>query len=459
MSSNVEFDLDLIRRYDKSGPRYTSYPTAMEFSSRVGANEHIRHLRASNESLRPLSLYVHVPFCASVCYYCACNKVVTGNRCKAEPYLEYLEREIRLQSSLVDPSRVVTQLHWGGGTPTFLSDDQLRELMRAIRDNFTLLNDDSGEYSIEIDPRELRPYSMVVLRGIGFNRISLGVQDFDPDVQKAIHRVQPEEVTLRALADARDLDFRSVNIDLMYGLPLQTVERFSRTLDKVVELRPDRLSVFNYAHLPARFKPQRRINETDLPSPEEKLEIMGMTIERLTSQGYQYIGMDHFALVDDELAVAQRSGTLHRTFQGYSTHANTDLIAMGVSAISSIDGCYTQNHVTLEDYYRELEEARFPVYRGYELNDDDRLRADVIQGLVCHGAVDIADVERRHGIEFDRYFAKERAMLEPMVDDGLLEVTPPGIQVSPRGRLLIRHLCKVFDRYRNAGEAGFSKMI
>lgn len=459
MSSNVEFDLDLIRRYDKSGPRYTSYPTAMEFTPRIGADDHVRHLRASNESMRPLSLYVHVPFCASVCYYCACNKVVTGNRCKAGPYLEYLEREVRLQSSLVDPGRVVTQLHWGGGTPTFLSDEQLRELMRSIRENFTLLDDDSGEYSIEIDPRELRPYSMVILRGIGFNRVSLGVQDFDPAVQKAIHRVQPEEVTLKALTDARDLGFKSVNVDLMYGLPLQTVESFARTLDKIVELRPDRLSVFNYAHLPARFKPQRRINEEDLPTPDRKLEILRMTIERLSGEGYQYIGMDHFALVDDELAVAQRSGGLHRTFQGYSTHANTDLIAMGVSAISSVDGCYTQNHVSLEDYYRELDEARLPVYRGYELNADDVLRAEVIQQLVCHGELDIADVERRFGVEFDAYFANERAMLAPMADDGLLEFSPPGIQVSPRGRLLIRHLCKVFDRYRNAGEAGFSKMI
>ncbi len=459
MPSTVEFDLDLIRRYDKSGPRYTSYPTAMEFSPEVGPDEHMRHLRASNESMRPLSLYVHVPFCASVCYYCACNKVVTGDRCKAGPYVEYLGREMRLQSSLVNPDRVVTQLHWGGGTPTFLGDEQLRDLMRVIRGNFRLLDDDSGEYSIEIDPRELRPYSLVVLRGIGFNRISLGVQDFDPAVQKAIHRAQPEEVTLKALTDARDLGFRSINIDLMYGLPLQSVESFSRTLDKVVELRPDRLSVFNYAHLPARFKPQRRINEDDLPSPDRKLEIMRVTIDRLTAAGYQYIGMDHFALVDDELSVAQRNGGLHRTFQGYSTHANTDLIAMGVSAISAIDGCYTQNHVTLDEYYRELDAARFPVYRGYVLNDDDRIRADVIQRLVCHGEVDIANVERRFGIEFDAYFAAERAALAHMIDDGLLAFEPPGILVSPRGRLLIRHLCKVFDRYRNAGEAGFSKMI
>jgi len=459
MTTQVEFDLDLIRRYDKSGPRYTSYPTAMEFSSEVGAEEHARHLRASNESMRPLSLYVHIPFCASVCYYCACNKVVTGDRCKAGPYVEYLGREIRLQSSLVDPNRVVTQLHWGGGTPTFLSDDEIRDVMRAIRANFRLLDDDSGEYSIEIDPRELRPYSMVVLRGVGFNRVSLGVQDFDPAVQKAVHRVQPEDVTLRALTDARDLGFRSINIDLMYGLPLQTVDTFSSTLDKVLELRPDRLSVFNYAHLPTRFKPQRRINEDELPPPEAKLEIMRLTVERLTAMGYQYIGMDHFALVDDELSVAQRNGSLHRTFQGYSTHANTDLIAMGVSAISAIDGCYTQNHVTVDDYYRELEAARFPVYRGYELNDDDRIRADVIQRLVCHGEVVAADVERRFGIEFDAYFSTELVALARMADDGLVEIGSGRMVATPRGRFLIRHLCKVFDRYRNTGEAGFSKII
>jgi oxygen-independent coproporphyrinogen-3 oxidase len=402
---------------------------------------------------------VHVPFCASVCFYCACNKVVTGDRLKAEPYLEHLEKEMRLQSSLVDPDRTVTQLHWGGGTPTFLNDHQLRDVMRIIRASFRILDDDSGEYSIEIDPRELREYTLAVLRGIGFNRISFGVQDFDPEVQKAIHRFQPEEITVKALTDARGLGFRSINIDLMYGLPLQTVERFSRTLDKVVGMRPDRLSVFNYAHLPHRFKPQRRIDEADLPTPDQKLEIMGMTIERLTSEGYQYIGMDHFALVDDELSVAQRNGSLHRTFQGYSTHANTDLIAMGLSAISAIDDSYTQNHVVLEDYYRALDAEHLPVYRGYELNDDDRLRAEVIQRLVCHGVLDTADVENRFGIDFEGYFGPERERLSRMADDGLVELRSPGIQVTPRGRLLIRHVCKVFDRYRNEGEAGFSKMI
>ncbi len=459
MSESVEFDLDLIRRYDSSGPRYTSYPTAVEFSPEVGEAEYLRRLRASNASGRPLSLYFHIPFCAHVCYYCACNKIVTADRGKAEPYLDYLFREIRLRATAVEPGRPVTQLHWGGGTPTFLNENQMRELMHVTRENFTLLDDDSGEYSIEIDPREVRDFTLAVLRGIGFNRLSLGVQDFDPAVQKAVHRIQPEDMTLQVLEDARVLGFRSINIDLMYGLPLQTQASFESTLDKVIEARPDRLSVFNYAHLPERFKPQRRIEAADLPAPEVKLAILQMTIEKLTAAGYQYIGMDHFALLDDELAVAQREGTLRRNFQGYSTHADTDLIAMGVSAISAVADSFSQNHLDLEAYYADLEQARLPIRRGYELDADDVLRADVIQQLVCHGRLDMKEIAETHGIDFADYFEDELRTLRTMEGDGLLKLGERHIEVLPRGRLLIRNLCRVFDRYRQESEKQFSKMI
>jgi oxygen-independent coproporphyrinogen-3 oxidase len=457
--NRVEFDADLIQRYAGSGPRYTSYPTAMEFSAAVDERTYIDWVRASSAIGRPLSLYVHIPFCAHVCYYCACNKVVTANRAKAEPYLDSLYREIRLQASLVDPDRRVEQLHWGGGTPTFLSDKQICDLMRVLGENFYLLEDDSGEYSIEIDPRELRADTLVVLREIGFNRVSLGVQDFNPEVQQAVHRIQSHEQTLGALRQARELGFRSTNIDLMYGLPLQTVASFSDTLEAVIEVRPDRLSVFNYAHLPERFKPQRRIRAEDLPSAAAKLEILSLTIDKLTAAGYQYIGMDHFALAGDELALAQRDGSLHRNFQGYSTHAEADLVGMGVSAISSMPGGFSQNHTALEDYYRDLEVPRLPIARGVALNDDDRLRGDVIQQLICNNRLDTVRLESRYGIRFGDYFSAELAALAGMQSDGLVELGPQQLAVTARGRLLIRNICKVFDHYRGEAEQQFSKMI
>ncbi|VAW82386.1 Coproporphyrinogen III oxidase, oxygen-independent [hydrothermal vent metagenome] len=459
LDNHIEFDAELIQRYAGSGPRYTSYPTAMEFTPAVNEQAHVDWVRESNRMGRPLSLYVHVPFCAHVCYYCACNKVVTANRDKAEPFLENLFHEIRLQAILVDSSRRVEQLHWGGGTPTFLSDEQLGELMRVIGENFNLHEDDLGEYSIEIDPRELRENTLRVLREIGFNRISLGVQDFDPDVQAAVHRVQTDEQTLGALDQARELGFRSINIDLMYGLPLQTVAGFSATLDAVIAARPDRLSVFNYAHLPERFKPQRRINSADLPSAAEKLNILSLTIDKLTSAGYAYIGMDHFALADDELVAAQRSGSLQRNFQGYSTHAESDLIAMGPSAISAMPGGYSQNHTGLEDYYRDLQAGQLPIARGVAINQDDRLRAEIIQQLICNNQLDIPSLERRHSIQFGRYFSTELTELAAMQADGLVDIKENRLTISARGRLLVRNICKVFDAYRQDKEQKFSKMI
>ncbi len=455
----VEFDADLIRRYEGSGPRYTSYPTAMEFSPAVREQDYAGWVRRSNASGRPLSLYVHIPFCAHVCFYCACNKVVTGDRSKAQPYLESLAREMRLQAALVDQSRPVEQLHWGGGTPTFLSEKEIRQLMRMLGKHFQLLEDGSGEYSIEVDPREVREQTLPTLREIGFNRISLGVQDFNPVVQKAVHRLQSAEQTLGAMQQARALGFRSINIDLMYGLPFQTIQSFSDTLDAVIDARPDRLSVFNYAHLPERFKPQRRINREDLPSADEKLGILSLTIDKLTAAGYQYIGMDHFALADDELAQAQRDGTLHRNFQGYSTHADSDLVALGVSAISSMPDGYCQNHSNLDSYYADLEVPRLPIARGVALSDDDRLRAEVIQQLICNYTLDKRRIESQFGIEFDRYFAAELVQLAGMQADELVELGEQRLDVTARGRLLIRNICRVFDRYRVEKEEKFSKMI
>jgi oxygen-independent coproporphyrinogen-3 oxidase len=385
--------------------------------------------------------------------------VVTADRSKAEPYLESLYREIRLQASLVDPDRRVDQLHWGGGTPTFLSEKQMCDLMRVLGENFYLHEDDSGEYSIEIDPRELREDTLPILREIGFNRVSLGVQDFNPEVQQAVHRVQSPEQTLGAMRQARELGFRSINIDLMYGLPLQTPNSFADTLDGVIEVRPNRLSVFNYAHLPERFKPQRRINAVDLPSADEKLNILSVTIDKLTAAGYQYIGMDHFALADDELSEAQRNGTLHRNFQGYSTHSDSDLVGMGVSAISAMPGGFSQNHVKLEDYYGDLEVPRLPVARGVALNEDDRLRGEVIQQLICNNMLETGSIETEFGIDFDSYFAAELKQLKLMAQDGLIRVGDHRLDVTARGRLLIRNVCKVFDHYRVEQEEKFSKMI
>ena len=462
MDHKLIFDPELIRRYDKSGPRYTSYPTAVQFHADFSDDEYRARAARTNEESprRPLSLYFHIPFCDTVCFYCACNKIVTKNRRRAAPYLERLHRETALQGAIFDRSRVVNQLHWGGGTPTFISHDEMRGLMKATREHFTLRDDDQGEYGIEVDPREIHPGTLKLLRELGFNRLSMGVQDFDPKVQKAVNRIQGEGETLAVLDEARKLGFRSINMDLIYGLPHQSVASFSRTLDKILAADPDRLSVFNYAHLPDIFKPQRRINAQDLPSPQEKLDILQETIDRLTKAGYVYIGMDHFARPDDELAVAQRSGTLHRNFQGYSTHADCDLVALGITAISQVGDCYSQNMRTLEDYYARLDGGRLPVMRGIRLDADDLLRRAVIMRLICHFVLDVAALEREFDIDFADYFAWELNELGEMQRDGLLEMDDASIRVRPAGKLLIRNICMVFDKYlkRREGQR-FSKVI
>ncbi len=456
----LTFDPDLIRRYDKSGPRYTSYPTAVQFHAGFTEADYRAWAQRSNETPRPLSLYFHLPFCDTVCFYCACNKVVTKDRQRASPYLGRLHREIAMQGQLFDHSRTVEQLHWGGGTPTFISHEEMRELMTVTREHFRLRDDDLGEYGIEVDPREIRPETLAQLRRLGFNRLSMGVQDFEPAVQKAVNRLQSEAETFAVLTQARALGFRSINMDLIYGLPFQTVETFARTLEKIINAGPDRLSVFNYAHLPEMFKPQRRIRAEDLPAPQEKLNILQLTIERLTRAGYVYIGMDHFARPDDELAVAQRHGTLYRNFQGYSTHAECDLVAMGMTAIGMVGDCYSQNLKTQEDYQAAIDAGRLPVMRGITLDADDKLRRAIITQLICHFALDLKTVEREHGIRFADYFAAELADLQAMQQDGLLELDEASIRVRPAGKLLIRNVCMVFDRYlRHKQEQRFSKVI
>ena len=454
----LEVDIDLIRRLDRNGPRYTSYPTADRFVKTFTAGDYRAWVKKRDKT-NPLSIYVHLPFCNTVCYYCACNKVITKDKSKAAEYLGYLFREIEMQGELLGKTSPVEQLHWGGGTPTFLSDEEMSSLMGKIGEHFRLVDD--GEYSIEIDPRKVNDATITTLAKIGFNRISLGVQDFDPKVQLAVNRIQTEEETLRVIHAARREGFKSVSIDLIYGLPMQSVQGFLRTLDKVIEAAPDRISIYNYAHLPLVFKPQRRIEEKDLPAPKEKLEILDQTIRRLTSAGFLYIGMDHFAKPSDELAIAQRKGMLHRNFQGYSTHADCDLLALGVSAIGKIGPTYSQNFRSLEDYYEHIGKGELPIMRGLALNSDDLLRRDIIQALMCHFALSKADLEAKHAIRFDEYFKEELSILKDLAGEGLVELGDDAIRVSPKGRLLIRNICMVFDRYLalDENQVKYSKVI
>jgi oxygen-independent coproporphyrinogen III oxidase len=461
MDHSTQFDLGLISKYDQSGPRYTSYPTAVQFHDGFDEEEYKRVASESNASGSPLSLYFHIPFCDTICFYCACNKVATKDRSMAADYLARVYEELRMQSALFDPARVVTQLHWGGGTPTFISHAEMRELVEQTKKYFTLLDDDSGEYSIEIDPREAKGDTVKLLRELGFNRMSLGVQDFDEKVQKAVNRIQSKRETLFVLQAARDEGFRSTSIDLIYGLPFQTVEGFAKTLDEIIEVDPDRLSVFNYAHLPERFKPQRRINEDELPQPQEKLDILQMSIEKLSNAGYVYVGMDHFAKPDDELVKAQEEGTLYRNFQGYSTHADCDLIGLGVTSIGMVGPSYAQNMRSLDEYYERIDKGRLAIFKGVRLNRDDLLRRDIITSLICHFSLSMPDFERKWQIKFYDYFAAELAQLAGMQDDGLLDVTDTTIRVLPRGRLLIRNICMQFDAYLATKESrgSFSKVI
>ena len=460
-TTGLSFDSDLIRKYDRTGPRYTSYPTADRFTEAFTAEHLVNALlnRDAEGAPQPLSLYVHVPFCNTICYYCACNKVVTRDHGRSAKYLRYLGKEVAILSALVNSQAPVKQLHWGGGTPTFLSADEMTLLMRVLRDNFTF--DHDAELSIEIDPRTVTDAKIALLAELGFNRMSLGVQDFDPDVQKAVNRIQSEAETRAVLDAARAIGFRSLNVDLIYGLPRQSLSGFDVTLDKVLRGAPDRIALYSYAHVPQLFKPQRRISESELPSPDTKLAILERAIEKLTGAGYVHIGMDHFARPDDELAIARREGKLQRNFQGYSTHPDCDLLAFGISAIGKVGTTYSQNVRTLDDYYDRLDAEGLPCFRGWQLSADDLLRREVIQALMCQFSVSFKQVEDANAIAFHEYFATELEALKPLAEDGLIEIASDAITVTPRGRLLVRSVAMVFDRYllEQREHARYSRVI
>jgi oxygen-independent coproporphyrinogen-3 oxidase len=448
----VEFDAAIINKLSMSGPRYTSYPTADRFTQDFGYGSFLEALAGLTlrGGRRPLSLYLHVPFCDKLCYYCACNKIITKDRSKAVTYLGYLKQEIEMQGKLFAGMNRVEQLHFGGGTPTYFSDKQMDELMAHLRRHFEFAPDCEGEYSIEIDPRTVDPQRIHTLRSQGFNRVSLGVQDFDPDVQKAVNRIQPYEETIGVMNAARDAGFRSISVDLIYGLPKQTMATMTRTLAQVIEANPDRIALYNYAHMPHLFKPQRRIADEDLPAPSVKLDMMKLCIDTLTDAGYVYIGMDHFAKPEDDLAIAQRQGRLHRNFQGYSTHAEMDLVACGVSAISAVNGSYSQNEKGLDEYYAKLDAGKLPIARGYTLDNDDKLRRLIIQRLMCDFELSIVSVSQGMAMPFRDYFATELKELREFEQDGLVTFEDDWICVTPKGRLLIRNICMVFDRHLRA---------
>lgn len=461
MQDELLFDRALVEKYDRPGPRYTSYPTAPQFHAAFAEDEYRAAAARSNGAAapKPLSAYVHIPFCESLCYYCACNKIITRNRERAAEYLDWLKHEIRLQGELFDDTRRMTQLHLGGGTPTYLSNDQLAELMSVLDDAFHFAAPEEREFSLEVDPRTVTPEQLYELRALGFNRLSFGVQDFDPEVQKAVNREQSEEQVVGLMEAARDAEYESISVDLIYGLPLQTVASFDATLDKILALRPGRIATYSYAHLPSLFKAQRMIRNEDMPPPERKLELLELIIRRLTAAGYVYIGMDHFALPDDELALARDNGTLQRNFQGYSTHADCDLIGLGVTAIGKIDDTYSQNVKETAQYQHRLESERLPVMRGYRLSDDDCLRRDVITTLMCHGRLDFAAVEAAHGIDFTTYFADALEALGEMQADGLVNVSPHRLDVLPAGQLMMRNLAMAFDAYLKPEEGRYSRTV
>ncbi|KQU90303.1 coproporphyrinogen III oxidase [Variovorax sp. Root318D1] len=450
----------LLRQFDVAGPRYTSYPTADRFVDAFDADDYALALQGRRDggaSAAPLSLYVHIPFCESLCYYCACNKIVTKHHEKATQYLAYLAREVRLQVAQLGRGTTVSQLHLGGGTPTFLNDAELGQLLATLREAFVFLP--GGERSIEIDPRTVDAARLAHLASLGFNRLSFGVQDFDPDVQKAVHRIQPAHQVFDLMAEARALGFQSINVDLIYGLPRQNEASFDRTMAQVCELRPDRIALYAYAHLPERFKPQRRIAADELPDAAARVQMLGRAVATLTDAGYVYIGMDHFALPDDPLAVAKREGRLHRDFQGYSTQPDGDLVALGVSAIGRIGATYSQNVKTIDAYYDLLDQGRLPVVRGLALSRDDLLRRAVIMALMCRGHVNFDAMSETHRIDFRHYFATEFAALGPLVAQGLVRMTDHDIEVTPQGWFVVRAIAMVFDRYCRENRTRFSRVV
>ncbi len=461
-TENLVFDPQIIRRFDVNGPRYTSYPTADRFVEAFDSDAAKLWLGKRNIGgiSRPLSLYFHIPFCNTICYYCACNKIITKDHGRSAKYIKYLGKEMALQAEyLLDGDREVSQLHWGGGTPTFLSHEEMHQLMDLTHRHFKLV--DGAEISIEVDPRKVDRPTVALLGELGFNRMSLGVQDFDERVQQAINRIQTEEETFTVMDQARKSGFKSISVDLIYGLPHQTVMGFNRTLERVLAMDPERLSIYNYAHLPGLFKPQRRINESDLPNADTRLQLLSLAIKKLTDAGYVFIGMDHFAKPDDELAVAQRQGRLHRNFQGYSTHADCDMLSFGISSIAKVGPTYSQNYRTLDEYYDRLDAGVLPVLRGIELTADDLLRRSIIQALMCHFEISTESIEIAHLIDFKKYFAAELEDLKELERGGLVKVDDKWITVLPPGRLLVRAISMVFDKYLRADRqrTRYSKVI
>jgi oxygen-independent coproporphyrinogen-3 oxidase len=454
---------DLLTRFDVSGPRYTSYPTADRFVEAFSQADLHQALDLRNQGLgqknRPLSIYVHIPFCESLCYYCACNKIITKHHEKAEPYLRYLAKEVELYTLSIGIGQSVSQLHLGGGTPTFLSNDELRELMSMLKRSFSFVA--GGEYSVEVDPRTVDASRLALLFELGFNRLSFGVQDFDPEVQKAVHRIQPAEQVFDLVASARKIGFESVNVDLIYGLPKQTPESFDRTLQQVNALRPDRIALYAYAHLPARFKPQRRILSTELPVPSSKIAMLSRSMDALMNAGYVYVGMDHFALPEDALAVAKRQGRLHRNFQGYSTQPDCDLLGLGVSAIGRTGGTYSQNAKTMAEYVDMLDSGQLPIVKGLALSRDDLIRRAWIMAIMCQGHVQYEAFNEAWLIDAKKYFAAELSQLEGLQSDGLVALTDGGLQVTAMGWFFVRGVAMVFDKYLQAdrNRARFSKII
>ncbi len=452
---------ETLKKYDVSGPRYTSYPTADRFVEAFTQDAYMLALeqRRAIAATQPLSIYVHIPFCESLCFFCACNKIVTKHHERSAEYLRYLNREIDLHIEHLGAGQTISQLHLGGGSPTFFSDDELAELMSMLKRNFVFAP--GGEYSIEVDPRTVNEQRLKHLADLGFNRLSFGVQDFDPEVQKAVHRIQPAEQVFALVEAARRYQFESVNVDLIYGLPMQTPESFKRTLAQVVELRPNRIALYGYAHLPERFKPQRRISEYELPAAADKITMLGSALKAFIDAGYVYVGMDHFALPDDDLAIAKRQGRLHRNFQGYSTQPDCDLISLGVSAIGRVGGTYSQNAKTIEEYYDHLNHGRFPVVRGLALSRDDIVRRAVIMAIMCQGALEYEAIELAYMLDFKSYFADEMAALKALEKTDMLVLEEDGLQVTDTGWFFVRAVAMVFDKHlqTDRNRARFSKIL
>ncbi len=452
---------ETLNKYDVSGPRYTSYPTADRFVEAFTEDAYklaLEHRRATSAA-QPLSIYVHIPFCESLCFFCACNKIVTKHHERSVEYLRYLNREIDLHIEHLGAGQTISQLHLGGGSPTFFSDKELSELMAMLKHNFVFAP--GGEYSIEVDPRTVDEQRLKHLAELGFNRLSFGVQDFDPEVQKAVHRIQPAEQVFSLVDAARRLKFESVNVDLIYGLPMQTPESFNRTLAQVVELRPNRIALYGYAHLPERFKPQRRISEYELPAAQDKITMLGSALSAFIDAGYVYVGMDHFALPDDDLAIAKRQGRLHRNFQGYSTQPDCDLISLGVSAIGRVGATYSQNAKTIEEYFDHLNNGRFPVVRGLALSRDDVIRRAVIMAIMCQGSLQYEAIELAYLIDFNSYFAAELEQLKTLENTDMVVLEEDGMHVTDTGWFFVRAVAMVFDRYlqTDRNRARFSKIL